>query len=95
VLIIAGKMYVNPMERAEFIEAHRKVVEEARGAPGCVDLAISPDPWDESRVNMHEQWASAEAFEAWRAVSPVPTAQVDILGGDVRKQEVGRAGMPH
>lgn len=50
-LIIAGKLYVDPRDRDRFIEGHRVIVERAREQPGCLNLAISPDPTEAGRVN--------------------------------------------
>ncbi len=63
-LIIAGKFYMAPEERDQWVEAHHDVIQRARSAPGCVDLYVSADPVDEGRVNIFEQWDSEEHLEA-------------------------------
>lgn len=87
-LIIAGWLSVDPGERDSFVERHQDVVRRARLAPGCMDLAISPDRVDPGRVNMYELWESEEMLAAWQAVARVPRPMPPILGGDVKKYEV-------
>lgn len=93
-LIIAGKLYVNPSERDTFVEGHRDVVERSRKQPGCLDLAVSADPLEENRVNMYELWESEELLDAWRAVAGPPSVSVEILGGDVQKHQISSSGPP-
>jgi hypothetical protein len=49
------------------IEGHRNIVEQARKHPGCLDLAISPDPTEAGRVNIFEYWESKDTLDTWRA----------------------------
>jgi quinol monooxygenase YgiN len=93
-VIVAGKVYVDPAARDRFIEAHRHIVEQARKHPGCLDLAISPDPIEEGRVNIFEHFESREALEAWRAIAPAPAASSDIEDVQVLKHEVSGSGPP-
>ncbi|MEC3976853.1 putative quinol monooxygenase [Amycolatopsis sp. H20-H5] len=93
-LIIAGKVYVDPADRDEFIEGHRTIVEQARKYPGCLDVAISPDPVDAGRVNLFEYWESKEILAAWRAIAPRPTTSIAIRVGEALKHEVSHSGLP-
>jgi quinol monooxygenase YgiN len=46
------------------------VVEQARGAAGCLDFAITADLTDPGRVNIIERWDSQAAVEAFRRSAP-------------------------
>ncbi|WP_017537609.1 MULTISPECIES: putative quinol monooxygenase [Nocardiopsis] len=93
-VIVAGKVYVDPGDRDRFLRGVEAIVAEGRKAPGCLDLAISPDPQEEGRVNLFESWESHEALEAWRAVAPAPSAAVEITRDEVLKHEVSSSGPP-
>ena len=71
-LIIAGYLRLPPARRRAFIEAHADLETLARAYPGCLDLSISEDPRDPSRINMVELWESAAALDAWREMSNPP-----------------------
>ncbi|SFB54503.1 Antibiotic biosynthesis monooxygenase [Amycolatopsis marina] len=93
-LIVAGKVYVAPQERDRFIEGHRELITQGRAHPGCLDLAISPDPVEPGRVNLVEYWESGEALDAWRAIAPAPSTSVRISDVQVLKHEVAKSGPP-
>jgi quinol monooxygenase YgiN len=42
------------------------IVERARKAAGCLDVAIAADPIDPGRVNIFERWESQAALETFR-----------------------------
>jgi len=93
-VIVAGKIYVDPSERDRMVDGMRVVVERARAHPGCVDMSISPDSVEPGRVNMFEQFESAEALEAWRAIAPEPTESIDIIEAQVLKHQISASGPP-
>lgn len=93
-VIVAGRVYVDPAQRDEFVAGMRIVVERARNYPGCLDLAISPDPIEPGRVNIFEHFESREALDAWRAKAPAPEHQVALTGDQMAKHDVARSGPP-
>ena len=93
-VIVAGWFSVAPEDRDKFVDGHEDLIRRARKAPGCLDLAISGDPVDPSRVNMFELWESDDALNAWRAVANPPAQFTEILGGDVQKHEISKSGPP-
>jgi quinol monooxygenase YgiN len=93
-VIVAGKVYVEPAERDRFVEAHQHIVERARAHPGCLDLAISPDPIEVGRVNIFEYFESAGALAAWRAVAPPPSGAIGIKDDQVAKHVISSSGPP-
>ena len=87
-LIITGHLTVDPAERDAYVAAHVDLVQRARQAPGCLDLAITADPVDPARVNNLERWDSEADLEAWRKVAHAPHSVPQITGGDVRRYVV-------
>ena len=69
-IIVAGKLYVNPERRADYLEESVAVVVAARAASGCVDFHLSADPLDPNRINVFEQWESVAAVETFRGTGP-------------------------
>ena len=57
-LIIAGHIEVDPDDRDEAVAVMRDLVTRARDAPGCLDLAITADSVDPTRINNFERWES-------------------------------------
>ena len=93
-LIVAGHLKVAPEQRKAFVEAHADLIGRARAHPGCLDLSISEDPVDPSRINMFELWESEAVLDAWRKVSNPPRTGVQFEDGDVQKHHVSRSGPP-
>jgi quinol monooxygenase YgiN len=92
-LIVAGRMYVAPAERDEWVAAHEDAVRRARAAPGCLDLSISADPIEADRINLFELWESPEHLQSWRAVAN-PPAKPQSLRGDVQMHHISSSGPP-
>lgn len=92
-LIVAGRLYVDPDERGPWVAAHEAITRVARSRPGCLDLHLSCDPLEAGRINLYEQWESDEALAAWRAVAD-PPPKPEILFADVQKHYVERSEPP-
>ena len=69
-VIVAGHITVEPQQRESYLTDCVSVVEQARGAAGCLDFAITADPTDPGRVNVFERWESQEALETFRGCCP-------------------------
>ncbi len=54
-VIVAGHITVEPQQRESYLTDCVSVVEQARGAAGCLDFAITADPTDPGRVNVFER----------------------------------------
>ena len=93
-LVIAGHLKVDAGRRDEFVAAHSDLVGRARAYPGCIDLSIGADPFDDARVNLLEVWESENILKEWRKVSNPPNTGIDIHDGAVRKHLVSRSGSP-
>ncbi|QND54551.1 antibiotic biosynthesis monooxygenase (plasmid) [Phyllobacterium sp. 628] len=93
-LIIAGHFKVPPTRRQAFVDAHADLVERARAYPGCLDLSISEDPFDQSRVNMVELWESEAVLNAWRKISNPPKTGIELQDEHVQKHLISHSGPP-
>lgn len=92
--IIAGHLTVDEDERDAFVEAHRDLVERARKAPGCLDVAITADPVTPGRVNNYERWESWDAIEAWRQRADAPDTGVEMREVNVTAYEIATTRPP-
>jgi quinol monooxygenase YgiN len=90
-VIVAGHVTVDPPQRESYLAASVIIVEQARKAAGCLDVAITADLVDPGRVNIFERWESQAALEAFRSSGPpfehgpplsVSVAEYDVV--DVR-----------
>jgi quinol monooxygenase YgiN len=65
-VIVAGHVTVEPEQRETYLAGCVSIVERARGAAGCLDVAITADLVDPGRVNIFERWESQAAVETFR-----------------------------
>ncbi|QGH34629.1 antibiotic biosynthesis monooxygenase [Gracilibacillus salitolerans] len=93
-VIIAGWFTVDASMRNEVVEIHEDLIKRARRAPGCIDLAITADPVDTTRINNFEFWQSEEDLEAWRAIANPPKEITPILNVEMQKHEIKKSGPP-
>ncbi len=87
-IIVSGSITVDASERAAYLEGCRAVIEQARSAPGCLDFHIAADPLEPDRINVYEQWESAQAVEAFRGSGPSDEQAATIKSGAVFQHEV-------
>ncbi|MEU3274454.1 antibiotic biosynthesis monooxygenase family protein [Saccharomonospora sp. NPDC006951] len=93
-LIIAGHVEVDPGNRDTYVAAHHDLLERARAARGCLDVAISADPLDPARVNIFERWNTKENLDAWRAVAAAPDTGAAIVADHVMAYDVSGQRSP-
>jgi quinol monooxygenase YgiN len=67
---VAGHITVGPHQRESYLAGCVSVVEQARPAAGCLDVAIAADLIDPGRVNLFERCESQAAVEAFRSSGP-------------------------
>ncbi|MDP2293519.1 MAG: antibiotic biosynthesis monooxygenase [Actinomycetota bacterium] len=87
-IIVAGALHVDPQERQEYLDSCVDVIVAARRAPGCVDFHLSADLIEPGRINVFEQWESAEAVEQFRGAGPSSEQAATILAASVFQHEV-------
>ena len=69
-VIVAGHVTVDPEQRESYLAASVVIVEQARAAAGCLDVAITADLVDPARVNVFERWESQATLESFRKNGP-------------------------
>lgn len=63
-LIIAGKMQVEPGSRDEVLRSREQMMRESRAEAGCHDYVFSADPIEPGTIYLYERWESKEALAA-------------------------------
>jgi quinol monooxygenase YgiN len=87
-VIIAGRITVEPQQRESYLAGCVGVVEEARGAAGCLDFAITADLIDPGRVNLFERWESQAAVKAFRRSAPRNKQGAAMLSASVAEYDI-------
>ncbi len=88
-VIVAGHLIVEPLQRDSYLSECKGVVQQARRTPGCLDFAISADLLDPSRVDIFERWESQAAVDAFRGSGPSDEQQGSIVSASVSEYDVG------
>jgi quinol monooxygenase YgiN len=88
-VIVAGYLVVEPLQRDSYLAECKAVVQQARRTPGCIDFAISADLLDPSRVDIFERWESQAAVDAFRGSGPSDEQQGSIVSASVSEYDVG------
>ncbi len=88
VLIVSGWLRVNAADRSAYLDGCREVILAARAAPGVVEFHLSADPIEDDRINIFEQWESAEAVEAFRGSGPSDDQAAVIEAAHVEQHEI-------
>ena len=91
-VIIAGHSLVAAGDRDRYVEAFRDLVERSRAAEGCIDVAVTADPNDPSRVYTLEIWASPEALDRWRAQANAPDLGIESDDAAVKRYDAADGG---
>src|ERR671920_363072 len=87
-VIVAGHITVEPQQREAYLAGCVCVVEQARGAAGCLDFAITADLIDPGRINIFERWASQAAVEAFRGSGPGDAQGAAIRSASVAEYDI-------
>ena len=87
-VIVAGHITVEPDQRESYLAGCVLVVDQARGAAGCLDFAISADLIDPGRINIFERWESQAAVDAFRSGGPSDEQGAAMLTASVAEYDV-------
>lgn len=87
-VIVAGHLQVNPVDRDSYLSGCAEVVRQARRAPGCLDFALSADLVDPGRINVFERWRSQASVEAFRGSGPSQEQGAAMLAASVAEFDV-------
>ncbi|MBG0820586.1 antibiotic biosynthesis monooxygenase [Planomonospora sp. ID91781] len=91
-IIISGRLVVDPDDRDAYLQGCAGVVEQARAASGCLDFVLGADLVDAGRINVYERWESEEALEAFRGSGPEEEQTVAIRDAEVLRYHVSGVG---
>jgi quinol monooxygenase YgiN len=94
VLIIAGSLIVDPVDRAAFLAANSGVVGNARQATGCLDFVQAADPLDPSRINIFERWDTEDHLLAFRGAGQPESDSPPIQSADVMRYVISAVEEP-
>lgn len=88
-VIVAGRIHVDPQRRDSYLADCVQVVDAARRAEGCLDFSIAADLIDTGRINIFERWESQLAVEAFRGSGPSDEQGEAIVSASVAEYDVG------
>lgn len=92
-LIIAGKAYLSPDQRAAYLDAFQEFVRQSRHEPGLLDFVIAADPIEPNRINIFERWATEAQMRAFQARANPPQLDIEITGDDdIQLYEISSVG---
>ncbi len=87
-VIVAGHITVEPQQRESYLAGCVRIVEQARRAVGCLDVAICADLVDPGRVNIFERWESQAALETFRSSGPDTEQRRAMLTVSVQEYDI-------
>jgi quinol monooxygenase YgiN len=87
-VIVAGFLIVDPLEREAYLAGCQEVVRQARMARGCLDFTISADLLEANRIDIFERWESRAAVEEFRGSGPSDEQQGSIISASVCEYDV-------
>jgi quinol monooxygenase YgiN len=93
-IIIAGRLYVDPQRRDEYLAATADVAPKARSFRGCLDFVQAADPVEPDRINVYERWSSDDDVAAFRASGGTSSALPEIRKFDVKKYRIASTEAP-
>ena len=91
-IIVSGRLYIVRGQREIFLSISSSSVIEARRASGCRDFVVAADPIEPDRVNVYEEWDSADQLEAFRGDGPGAQLAKLIERADVRRHVIASSG---
>ena len=87
-LVIAGRIEIDPVNRDGAIAAAREMMEESHKEPGCISYAFSADLSDPGCFRIFEEWESQEALDAHFAAPHMAAFQAKVGGLGVKSMHV-------
>ncbi len=93
-IIVAGWIQVDRVDRDRYVADCVAVVQQARTAPGCLDFTIAADPVESDRVNVYERWESDAHLERFRGSGPDAGQTAQLRDTQVRKYRISATEDP-
>lgn len=69
-IVVSGRIYVAAEDRETFVNESLASIKAARIAQGCRDFVVAPDPLENDRINVYEEWETNEDLIAFRGAGP-------------------------
>lgn len=89
-IVIAGRVVIDPARREDAVTAAREVMTETRREPGCISYTFSADLQDDATFHLFEEWESAEALGRHFATPHMGRFQAAMAGLGVQEMKVQR-----
>jgi len=88
-ILVVGKLEILDGKRDELVVRSQESVVAARSTAGCLEFAVSADPLDINRVNIHEEWMSKTALDEFRNNGPTDDLFDLVVSFSVKEHEIG------
>ena len=89
-IVIAGRVVIDPAKREEAVRAALEMMEETAKEPGCISYTFSADLADAGTFRLFEEWESAQALDAHFATPHMARFGAAIGQLGVREMKVQR-----
>lgn len=89
-LVIAGRIRLDPAKRDAAIAAAREMMRDTRGETGCISYTFSADVEDPAVFHVFEEWESAEALGAHFTAPHMARFQAAAAGFGVKEMKLQR-----
>jgi quinol monooxygenase YgiN len=89
-LVIAGRIRLEPAKRAAAIAAAREMMLDTRREEGCISYTFSADVEDEGVFHVFEEWESAAALAAHFQAPHMARFQKAVAGLGVTEMKLQR-----
>ncbi|GGS51562.1 antibiotic biosynthesis monooxygenase [Planobispora rosea] len=93
-IIVSGKLYVDPEVRQGYLDGCLTVIRRARAASGCLDFTLSADPIEPGRINVYERWESDIHLQRFRGAGTEPDRLTEIHAARVEKYRISSVEAP-
>ncbi|MGI9002557.1 MAG: putative quinol monooxygenase [Pseudonocardia sp.] len=93
-IIIAGRLQVDRVDRDRYVTDCVAVVQQARTAPGCLDFAITADSIEPDRINVYERWQSDAHLAQFRGSGPDAEQSAQLRDAQVWKYRISTTEDP-
>ena len=89
-LVIAGRIRLDPARREAALEAARQVMQETRKETGCISYTFSADLLEEGLFHLFEEWQDAQALDAHFKTPHMAAFQGAMAGFGIREMRIQR-----
>lgn len=91
-LIVSGRLYLEPRAMKKFLAASARAIALARKSPGCRDFVVAEDPIEPDRVIVYEEWESENALLTFRGGGPDSDMWSAIIRAEVFRHVIASSG---